>query len=129
MRAIGLLRHGGPEMLELIELLEVNAGVDAILLQLFCAAVNPTDISARNGGTAERQKFYDPPYVADVDISGKSLKIGENVKNHVKPGHAVMAMVIPNGQQGAFREQIALKSGAVAPISESITLKKNVQYL
>ena len=118
MRAIGLMKHGGPEVLELIEVPEVKAEADEILVKVFCAAINPTDILARNGGIAERQKPYDPPYVPGMDVSGKVMEIGEKVKTHLKKGDAVMAMVIPNGQPGAYREQLALKSGAVVPIPE-----------
>ena len=117
MRAIGLMQHGGPEVLELIEVPELKAEADEILVQVFCAAINPTDILARNGGIAERQKPYDPPYVPGMDISGKVVAIGENVKTTLKKGDAVMAMVIPNGQHEAYREKIALKSGAVDRIT------------
>ena len=75
MRAIGLMKHGGPEVLELIEVPEVKAEADEILVQVFCAAINPTDILARNGGIAERQKPYDPPYVPGMDVSGKVMEI------------------------------------------------------
>ena len=124
MRAIGLMKHGGPEVLELFEVPEVKAEADEILVQVFCAAINPTDILARNGGIAERQKPYDPPYVPGMDISGKVVEIGENVKTHLKKGDAVMAMVIPNGQHGAYREQIALKSAAVVPIPEGVSFEE-----
>ena len=124
MLAIGLMKHGGPEVLELIEVPEVKAEADEILVQVFCAAINPTDILARNGGIAERQKPYDPPYVPGMDVSGKVIEIGENVKTHLKKGDAVMAMVVPNGQHGAYREQIALKSGAVVPIPEGVSFEE-----
>ena len=40
MRAIGLMKHGGPEVLELIEVPEVKPEADEILVQVFCAAIN-----------------------------------------------------------------------------------------
>ena len=124
MLAIGLMKHGGPEVLEIIEVPRVKAEGDEIIVQVFCAAINPTDILARNGGIAERQKPYDPPYVPGMDISGKVVEIGENVKTLIKKGDSVMAMVIPNGQHGAYREQIALKSGAVVPIPEGVSFEE-----
>ena len=44
MRAIGLMKHGGPEVLELINEPEVKPEMDEILVKVFCAAINPTDI-------------------------------------------------------------------------------------
>ena len=124
MRAIGLMQHGGPEVLELIEVPELKAEADEILVQVFCAAMDATYIFGRNGGIAERQKPYDPPNVQGMDISGKVVEIGENVETHLKKGDAVMAMVLPNGQHGAYREQIALKSGAVVPIPEGVSFEE-----
>ena len=49
MRAVGLLEHGGPEVLQIVEVPEVNAGPGQVLISVKAAAVNPTDILARNG--------------------------------------------------------------------------------
>ena len=47
MRAIGIMRYGGPEVLEIIDVEEVNAGHEEIRIKNFASAVNPTDIVAR----------------------------------------------------------------------------------
>ena len=56
MRAVGLMVHGGPEVLEVVELPEVHAGPGQVRVRVYAAAVNPTDTMARNGSRAEQQK-------------------------------------------------------------------------
>ena len=56
MRAVGLMVHGGPEVLELVDLPEVKALLGQIRIRNYAAAVNPTDVVARNGILAKIQK-------------------------------------------------------------------------
>ena len=56
MRAVGLMAHGGPEVLELVDLSEVKALAGQIRIRNYAAAVNPTDVVARNGTLAKIQK-------------------------------------------------------------------------
>jgi len=55
MRAVGLFTHGGPEVLQVVELPEVHAGPGQVRIHVHAATVNPTDVAARNGArcTAE----------------------------------------------------------------------------
>ncbi len=63
MRAIGVFVHGGPEVLEVVDLPEVHAGAGQVRVRVHAAAVNPTDTMVRNGSRAEQQKVDPPPYV------------------------------------------------------------------
>ena len=56
MRAVGLFEHGGPEVLQVVELPSVDAGPGQVRIRNYAAAVNPTDIVGRNGMRAEIQK-------------------------------------------------------------------------
>ena len=58
MRAVGLMTHGGPEVLEVVDVPETHAGPGQVRLRVQAAAVNPTDTMARNGSRA-------PPYAGD----------------------------------------------------------------
>ena len=108
MRAVGLMVHGGPEVLELVELPEVKALLGQIRIRNYAAAVNPTDVAARNGTLAKIQKKTPPPYVPGMDAAGIVDQVGEGVTTGVKVGDRVMAMVVPKGTHGAYREQIVL---------------------
>ena len=113
MKAVGIMKHGGPEALEIIEVPEVQAGPGQIRIRNYAAAVNPTDVATRNGMIAEFQKANPPPYVPGMDAAGIVDQLGEEVNTDIKVGDKVMAMVVPRGNYGAYREQIVLNQNAV----------------
>jgi NADPH:quinone reductase len=115
MRAVGIMVHGGPEALEVVEVAEVNAGPGQVRLKVHAVAVNPTDVMARNGSRAEQQKLDPPPYIPGMDAAGIVDQVGDGVATGVKVGDPVMAMVVPNAAHGAYREQIVLDARAVVP--------------
>ena len=95
MRAVGLFEHGGPEVLQVVELPSVDAGSGQVRIRNYAAAVNPTDIVGRNGMRADIQKKDPPPYVPGMDAAGIVDQIGEGVDTGVAVGDRVMAMVVP----------------------------------
>jgi len=115
MRAVGIMSHGGPEVLEVLDLPEVHAGPGQVRVRVHAAAVNPTDTMARNGSRAAQQKVDPPPYVPGMDAAGIVDEVGDGVTTGVRVGDAVMAMVVPKGSHGAYREQIVLDARAVVP--------------
>ena len=121
MRAVGLMVHGGPEVLQVVDLPEVHAGPGEVRIRVHAAAVNPTDRMARNGSRAEQQTVDPPPYVPGMDAAGIVDEVGAGVSTGVKVGDAVMAMVVPKGSHGAYREQIVLQARAVVPAPKGTT--------
>jgi NADPH:quinone reductase len=113
MRAVGVITYGGPEVLKVVDVPEVHAGPGEVRIRVHAAAVNPTDLFVRNGFRAEQQKVDPPPYVPGMDAAGVVDEVGEGVKTGVRVGDAVMAMVMPKGSHGAYREQIVLNERAV----------------
>ncbi|MDF1722483.1 MAG: NADP-dependent oxidoreductase [Minwuia sp.] len=113
MRAVGLMIHGGPEVLQVVDVAEVHAGPGEVRVSVHAAAVNPTDTMARNGSRARMQKKDPPPYVPGMDIAGIVDAVGDGVTTGVRVGDRVMAMVCPEGTHGAYREQIVLDQRAV----------------
>ena len=79
MKAIGVVNHGGPEVLEVIDLPEMDAGSGQIRIRNLAAAVNPVDISVRNGSMIAIQSAYPPPYIPGMDAAGIVDKIGDRV--------------------------------------------------
>jgi len=121
MRAVGLFTHGGPEVLEVIDLPEVHAGPGQLRIRNHAATVNPTDTMARNGSRAEQQKVDPPPYLPGMEAAGIIDEVGEGVTTGVKVGDAVMAIVVPKGSHGAYREQIVLNARSVVRAPEGKT--------
>jgi NADPH:quinone reductase-like Zn-dependent oxidoreductase len=113
MRAVGLFAQGGPEVLQVIELPEVHAGPGEVRIRVHAATVNPTDVGVRDGPRAEQQKADPPPYVPGMDVAGVIDEVGSGVSDRLKLGDAVIAIVVPKGGHGAYREQIALDARSV----------------
>ncbi len=115
MRAVGLMEHGGPEVLTMVDVPETHAGPGQVRLKVYAAAVNPTDTMSRNGSRAAQQRLDPPPYVPGMDVAGIVDEAGEGVDTGIGIGDAVMAMVVPNAAHGGYREQITLGARAVVP--------------
>ena len=115
MRAVGLMTHGGPEVLEIVDVPKVHTGPGQVRLKVYAVAVNPTDTMARNGSRAAEQKADPPPYIPGMDAAGIVDEVGEGVTTGVAVGDRVMAMVVPKASHGAYREQIVLDQRAVVP--------------
>jgi NADPH:quinone reductase len=121
MRAVGLFVHGGPEVLQVVDVPEVHAGPGQVRVRVHAATVNPTDTKARDGARAEEHKLLPPPYVPGMDIAGIVDEVGEGVTTAVQVGDAVMAMVVPKANHGGYREQIVLDQRAVLPAPAGTT--------
>jgi NADPH:quinone reductase-like Zn-dependent oxidoreductase len=93
-----------------------------VRIRVHAAAVNPTDILARNGSRAEQQKVDPPPFVPGMDVAGIVDQVGPGVETGVRVGDAVMGMVVPKGSHGGYREQIVLSARSVvrAPAGTSV---------
>ena len=121
MKAVGIMKHGGPEALEVLEVPDINVGPGQIRIRNFAASVNPVDVSGRNGSMAQMQKVNPPPYIPGMDAAGIIDQIGEDVKTDLKVGDSVMAMVVPNGDHGAYKENIVLDQNAVVKVPKNTT--------
>ena len=114
MRGVGVVTFGGPEALEVVELDEVHAGAGQVRLRVHGATVNPTDTLHRNGSRAEMLQKDPPPYIPGMDVAGVIDEVGPGTDTNLAVGDAVMAMVIPTGSHGGYRESIVLAADAVA---------------
>src|SRR5437764_14119580 len=84
MRAIGLFAHGGPEVLQVVDLPEVHAGPGEVRIRVHAATVNPTDVGTRNGSRAEMQKADPPPYVPGMEAAGIVDEMGPGAPDRLK---------------------------------------------
>lgn len=114
MRGVGLTEFGGPEVLHVVELPEVHACPGEIRLRVHAATVNPTDTGIRDGSRAEMLKNVPPPHIPGMDAAGVVDEIGPDTTTTLRVGDAVLAMVIPFGSHGAYRESLVLAADAVA---------------
>ena len=115
MRGVGVMEFGGPEALEVVELPETHAGPGEVRLRVYAATVNPTDTFVRGGARADALRASGPPpYIPGMDAAGVVDEVGEGTETELQVGDAAMAMVIPSGSHGAYRESIVLQADAVS---------------
>jgi NADPH2:quinone reductase len=121
MRGVGVFEFGAPDVLQLIDLPEVHAGPGEIRVRVHAASVNPTDLSIRNGARAETLRDIAPPYVPGMDAAGVIDEIGLQTETNLTVGTSVMAMVVPLGNHGAYRESVVLSADSVSRAPESFS--------
>jgi NADPH:quinone reductase len=109
MRAIGFTRFGGPEVLGPVEIPEPHAGPGEVRIRVRAAAVNPTDTLMRSGALERRDP---PPWVPGMEAAGVADEIGAGVE-HVAPGDAVLAIVLPYKGFGAYADHVVVPAGSV----------------
>ncbi len=113
MRAVGIIEFGGPDALRVVDVPEVHAGPGEVRLRVYAATVNPTDTHLRNGNRAAMLADISPPYIPGMDAAGVIDEIGPGTETDLAVGDRVMAMVIPKGSHGAYRQSIVLYADAV----------------
>ena len=126
------MEFGGPEVLEIVELPDPQAGPGQVRIRVRAAAVSPTDTHIRAGTrAAELAKSGPPPYVPGMDAAGVLDQIGEGAQTDLAVGDQVMAMVLPRGAHGAYSEYVVAPAGSVARMpagtsfAEACTLPMN----
>jgi NADPH2:quinone reductase len=121
MRAVGVNTYGGPEVLEIVDLPEVHAEPGEVRIRVHAAAVSPTDTMVRNGTRAETQKGHPRPYVPGMDAAGVVDEVGDGVTTGISVGDRAMAIVVPRGSHGAYRQSLVVpaESATAAPAGSS----------
>ena len=112
MRAAGVTEFGGPEALQLVDVPDEPLGPGQVRVRVAAATVNPTDTHARAGAYAGRDPVKQPPWVPGMDVAGTVVEVGDGVA-HVAVGDQVMAIVVPTGAHGGYREDIVLPGDSV----------------
>ncbi|HEY0240234.1 MAG TPA: NADP-dependent oxidoreductase [Friedmanniella sp.] len=112
-----MTEFGGPEALHLVDVPEVHAGPGEVRLAVRAAAVNPTDTYARNGAYASSPGAPQAmPWIPGMDVAGVVDEVGPDGDGRLAVGDRVMAIVVPSGSHGGYREQIALPAASVVPV-------------
>jgi NADPH:quinone reductase-like Zn-dependent oxidoreductase len=87
MRAMVFRRHGGPEVLEELEIPDPKVGPDDVLVRVKASGVNHLDIWIRNGIPGIPVEF---PRVLGADVAGVVERVGEAVPQGITPGMEVI---------------------------------------
>lgn len=114
MKAIQVVRFGGPEVLELKEIPTPKPGPGQILVRVRAAGVNPYDTYMRSGGYAIKPEL---PYIPGSDAAGTVEAVGDGVKK-VKPGDRVYTAKTITG---AYAEYALADESQIYPLPAKIS--------
>ena len=118
VRAVGIVRPGGPDVLEVVEREVREPGEGEVRIRVAYAAVNPSDTATRaRGGAGE------PPWVPGWDAAGVVESVGSAVDG-VAVGDEVMAVVWPGRPQGGAQQELVVNLAAsVVPVPDGVSLE------
>jgi NADPH:quinone reductase-like Zn-dependent oxidoreductase len=100
MRAVGITRFGGPDVLELVERPVPEPGDGEVRIRVAAATVNPADTVLRSGRHGPLDGA-EPPYVPGMELAGTID--AASAGSGFRPGDRVMAIVSPRTARGGPR--------------------------
>lgn len=115
MRAVGFTTHGGPDVLEVLDLPEPHAGFGEVRIRVHAAAVNPTDTLQRS----VRRQEAGPPWVPGMDVAGVVDEVGDGL-GVLSVGDPAMAIVVPEGTHGGYAEHVVVPAGSAVPLPAGV---------
>lgn len=114
MRAVIATEPGGPEVLTVTDLPDVEAGPGEVLLDVAAAGLNRADL-------LQRQGFYPPPPgasdVIGMECSGTVAAVGDGVE-----GWSVGARACALLAGGGYAEQVVVPAGQLMPVPDGVDL-------
>lgn len=114
MKAIGIMKFGGPEVLKVVDLSEPEPATGEVRIRVHAVAVNPIDVTFRSGGRAAQLAGRPGPYVPGMDVAGVIDKLGEGTDGRLAVGDRVIAYVNPFGPHGGtYAEKIVVAEASV----------------
>ncbi len=120
MRAVGITRFGGPEVLEIVERPVPEPGDGEVRIRVAAATVNPTDTVLRSGRHGAPDGL-EPPYVPGMELAG-TIDLAP-AGSGFRPGERVMAIVSPRtARGGAQAEFVVVPADSVVPVPDGISL-------
>jgi NADPH2:quinone reductase len=125
MKAIRVHEFGGPEVLKLEDVPDLQAGAGQVVVRVWAAGVNPVDAYVRQGTYAVKPAL---PYTPGSDAAGTVDSVGEGVEGFT-PGDRVY---VGGTVTGAYAEQTLAEAWQVHRLPPSVTFAQgagvNVPY-
>ncbi len=125
MKAIRVHEFGGPEVMRLEEVPDLEAGPGQVLVRIHAVGVNPFDTYMRAGTYAIKPPL---PYTPGADAAGVVETVGQGVKSVAVGDRVYTGRTIT----GAYAEQALCLESQVHPLPQSISFAQgaavNVPY-
>ncbi len=116
MKAVVVVRPGGPEQLELHEVPDPQPGPGEVVIAIEATALNRADIGQREGNYPPPPGA--PPYPG-LECAGVIARVGEGVTRW-RPGQRVMALL----GGGGYAEQVVVPQETVMEVPDSLSLRE-----
>jgi NADPH:quinone reductase-like Zn-dependent oxidoreductase len=113
VRAVVIVRHGGPEVLEVLERAAPVAGPGRVRIDVRAAGVNFADLMARQGLYPDAPPL---PAVVGYEVAGLVAEVGAGVD-----GLAVGDRVVAATRFGGYAEQVAVPAADVIALPAGLS--------
>ena len=115
MKAIRMTAFGGPEVLELADVTELQPGPGQVIVRLMAAGVNPVETYIRAGTYAKLPALPFPP---GSDGAGVVESVGAGVDARLQPGLRVW---VAGSVSGTYAEAAVCEVGRVFALPDGVT--------
>jgi NADPH2:quinone reductase len=112
VRAVVVVRHGGPDVLEVQDRPEPRPAAGQLLVEVAAAGVNFRDVYERRGAPPYDKE---PPFTAGVEGAGSVREAGEGV-DEFGPGDRVAWVSAP----GSYAELAIVDASQAVPVPEGV---------
>jgi NADPH:quinone reductase-like Zn-dependent oxidoreductase len=120
MRAATIAEYGPPEVIQIGEVPDPEAGPGQVRVRVAAAAVNPVDLSVRSGRASAAVPDPGFPLVLGWDAAGTVDQVGEDVSG-IEEGDRVCGMSLWfQGRRGTYAEYVVLDAVGVTRIPPGI---------
>ncbi len=114
MKAIRVEAAGGPEVMQLQDVPELQPGPDQVVVDVRAIGVNPVDTYIRSGTYAIKPQL---PYTPGMDGAGVIARVGNKVKNW-KIGDRVY---LAGSQSGTYAEEALCNANQVQTLPDNVS--------
>lgn len=122
MQAIMLKRHGGPEVLECVELPVPSPAAGEVLVRVHTIGVGKPDVLVRSGKYIWNQTV---PVVVGHEMAGHVAALGEGVTS-VRVGQPVLVI---NAAGGGYAEYAVVPARMLTPLPDGMAVERAVGAL
>jgi NADPH:quinone reductase len=117
VKAIRVHEFGGPEVLKLEDVPDLQPGPGQVVVRIHAAGVNPVDTYIRSGGYAVKPNL---PYTPGNDAGGIVIAVGKDVKR-AKAGDRVY---VSGSLSGTYAEQALCSEAQVHRLPDNVSFEQ-----
>ncbi len=122
VKAARYSKHGGPEVIEIVDSKRPTPSSNQILVENCAASVNPFDFKVRNGMVPGLPSEF--PITIGGDFSGKIIEIGSSVSGYRIGDEVYGQASIFGGASGSFAEYLVVNPRSIALKPENLDFKE-----